>query len=76
MNQKEITKALQQIADNKGCTLEEVRHEIQLAIDAAQEDPDPNIRAVWESFPHESDQLTPEDVIAFFYSILTNTDFY
>ncbi|HBU13116.1 MAG TPA: sporulation initiation factor Spo0A, partial [Clostridiales bacterium] len=47
MNQKEITEALQQIANNKGCTPEEARRGIQLAIDAARENPDPNVRAVW-----------------------------
>ena len=76
MNQKEITEALQQIANNKGCTPEEARRGIQLAIDAARENPDPNVRAVWESFPHEGEELTPEDIIAFFYGRLMKADFH
>ncbi len=76
MNQKEITEALQQIADSKGCTLEEVRRDIQLAIDEARENPDPNVRAVWESFPHECEELTPEDIITFFYGRLMKADFH
>ena len=74
MDRQRLTEVLQQIADNKDCEVEDVRREMQLAIDAAQKDTDPKIRALWESFPHEGDKVTPEDVVAFMYGVLMDED--
>jgi len=64
MKDKDIKKAFQKIAKEQGVSVETVRHEIDFAITAAQENPDPQIKAFWQSIPRKGEKVTPEDVIA------------
>ena len=63
MNNIEVKKAFQQIAEKEGVSIEIIRSEIALAISEARKNPDPKIRAFWESIPYKGDKLEPEDVV-------------
>ncbi|MBQ8297767.1 MAG: hypothetical protein IJX77_08300 [Ruminococcus sp.] len=56
-------KAIEAIAARNGVTADEVRREIQLAIDLAMQDSDPETRKLWESIPSKGDKPTPEELI-------------
>mgnify|MGYP000941357628 CR=1 FL=1 len=58
-------KALKQVAAQKGISIDEVRSEIQLAIDMAMANEDPLIREKWSKIPHKGDKPTPEEVIVY-----------
>ena len=56
-------KILKRIAAENNTTPEDVYHEMQIAIDAAYDNPDPEIRRNWESIHFTGERPTPEDVI-------------
>ena len=56
-------KILKRIAKENNTTPEDVYHEMQIAIDAAYDNPDPEIRRNWESIHFTGERHTPEDVI-------------
>lgn len=62
MNSKNV---LEIVAEKEGVSVEEVRREIQLAIDDAMKNPDPKIQAQWRKIPKKGKKPTPEEVIAF-----------
>lgn len=57
--------ALEIIAAKEGISVEEVRREIQLAIDEAMKNPDPKVQAEWRKIPKKGKKPTPEEVIEF-----------
>jgi len=63
MKVKKAEKALRQIAEKEGVSVEEVRREIEIAINAARENPDANIQAFWKHIPRKGEWPTPEEVI-------------
>lgn len=54
---------LKKIAKDNNSTPEEVYREMQIAIDAAFDNPDPQVRKNWEQIHYTGDRPTPEDVI-------------
>ena len=62
MNFKEI---ITQVAIANNTTPEEVYSEIQIALDAAFQNPDPNVQKEWAKVPLSGNRPTPEDVIPF-----------
>ena len=54
---------LAKIAKEHHTTPEEVYREMQIAIDAAFDNPDPQVRKNWEQIHYTGDRPTPEDVI-------------
>lgn len=54
---------LEKIAKDNHTTPEEVYREMQIAIDAAFDNPDPQVRKNWEQIHYAGDRPTPEDVI-------------
>ncbi len=62
MNTKKL---FMQIAIENNTTPEEVRREIEKAIDEAMSSPDPQARIFWENIPKKSAKPTPEEVIAY-----------
>ena len=58
-------KAIEAIAARNGVTADEVRREIQLAIDLAMQDSDPEIRKRWDSIPSKGKKPTPEELILY-----------
>ena len=59
----DFQKILKRIAAENNTTPEDVYHEMQIAIDAAYDNPDPEIRRNWESIHFAGERPTPEDVI-------------
>lgn len=57
--------ALEIIAAKEGISVEEVRREIQFAIDEAMKNPDPKVQAEWRKIPKKGKKPTPEEVIEF-----------
>ena len=51
------------IAEQYNTTPEEVRREMQIAIDAGFDDPDPTVQAEWKKVNLKGDRPTPEEVI-------------
>jgi len=74
MKVKKAEKALRQIAAKEGVSVEEVRREIEIAINAAQENSDPNIQAFWEHIPRKGERPTPEEVIVYIASMFNEKD--
>jgi len=70
MDEKEVERTLQKIADGEGVSLNEIRREIEISIEAAQNDPDPKIQALWKSMPHKGGKITPEEFIAYITEII------
>lgn len=58
--------ALEIVAAKEGISVEEVRREVQLAIDEAMKNPDPKIQAEWRKIPKKGKKPTPEEVVEFF----------
>lgn len=58
-----LQEILEKIAKNNNTTPEEVYREMQIAIDAAFNSPDPQVRKNWEKIHYTGDRPTPEDVI-------------
>ena len=59
----DFQKILERIAKENHTTPDEVYREMQIAIDAAFDNPDPEIRKRWESIRYTGDRPTPEDVV-------------
>lgn len=59
----DFQKILKQIAKANHTTPDDVYREMQIAIDAAFDNPDPEIRKNWEQIHYTGDRPTPEDVI-------------
>jgi len=64
MNKRKINRLLKKVAKKNGVSVEEVRRDISLAESMARENPDPKIKAFWDSIPSAGDSATPEEVVA------------
>lgn len=62
MKHKDIFK---EVAKQFNTTPDEVKNEIQQAIDEAFNNPDPEIRRFWDNIPRKSDRPTAEEVIEY-----------
>lgn len=69
MNTKDIFK---KIAMENNTTPEDVRTEIQKAIDAGFDSPDPQIQEEWKKMNIKGERPTPEEVIAYVVGRLKN----
>lgn len=69
-----LQEILQKIAKQNNTTPEEVYKEMQIAIDAAFDNPDPQVRKNWEKIHFTGDRPTPEDVIFGIGMMLTPSD--
>ena len=71
MNFNEIIK---QVAIANNTTPEEVYSEMQIALDAAFQNPDPNVQKEWAKVPLSGNHPTPEDVIPFLVMMLSESE--
>ena len=62
MRISKVTRAFLEIARRENITIEEVRDEIQLAIDAAMNNPDPKVIKQWKDIKFKGDKPTPEEI--------------
>lgn len=65
MRKSRGAKAITKLAAEKGISVKEVRHEIQIAIDAGMANQDPNVQAYWKKMIKNGVKPTPEDVIEY-----------
>lgn len=61
--EKKFQKILEQIAKENNSTPEDVYREMQIAIDAGFNNPDPKIQETWKTIPFQGDRPTPEDLV-------------
>lgn len=57
--------AITKLAAQKGVSAEEIRREIQIAIDAGMANQDPDVQAYWKKMLNKGVKPTPEDVIVY-----------
>lgn len=62
---KEFKELLEAVAKQHNTTVEEVYKEMQIAIDAGFDNPDPEVQKMWKQIPFKGDRPTPEDVIPY-----------
>lgn len=67
-----IKRSLASVAKQNGVSVDEVKREIQKAIDIGMANPDPKIQAFWNSIPRAGERPTPEEVISFFAKEMVN----
>lgn len=65
---KEFKGLLEHVAKQNNTTVEEVYKEMQIAIDAAFDSPDPEVQKKWKQIPFKGDRPTPEDLIPYIAS--------
>lgn len=75
MKKQEFEAVLSQVAKECRTTPEQVRMEMQRAMDAARQNPDPAIQAKWAAIPRKGDEVTLEELmeyvalrVSFFFS--------
>ena len=57
--------AIEQLAIQKGISVAEIREEIEIAIDAAMQNPDPAAQAHWAEIMKSGKKPTPEEFIEY-----------
>ena len=67
----DIDKIIKQVARAHNTTPEEVYSEMQIALDDAFQNPDPNVQKEWAKVPLSGNHPTPEDVIPFLAMMLS-----
>lgn len=65
MRKSKGARAIETLAKEKGISVEEVRNEIQIAIDMGMANRDPEVQAYWRKIPYKGNKPTPEEVIAY-----------
>ena len=65
MKKEETDRILQKIARNNHTTVQEVRREMELAMQAGQSSTNPAVQALCRSIPRKGSQLTLEELIAY-----------
>lgn len=61
MQESAFEKTLQQIADTKGISPQALRQQMQQAMEEAMKNPDPAVRAMWDSVPRRETVPTLEE---------------
>lgn len=64
--------SLTSVAKQNGVSVDVVKREIQKAIELGMTNPDPKIKAFWNSIPRSGERPTPEEVIGFFAKEMVN----
>lgn len=60
-----VNRVLAEIALKNGVSVDEVRKEIQVALDEGMKNSDPNVQAYWNSIPRKGDKPTLQEVITY-----------
>ena len=64
--------SLASVAKQNGVSVDEVKREIQKAIELGMINSDPHIQFFWNSIPRAREHPTPEEVISFFAKEMIN----
>ena len=65
MEKSKGEEAIAKLAAQKGVSTEDIRREIQIAIDTGMASQDPNVQAFWKKMLNKGVKPTPEDVIVY-----------
>ncbi|MBQ8237056.1 MAG: sporulation initiation factor Spo0A [Oscillospiraceae bacterium] len=71
MSKRRMRHILEQIASDHHTTPQEVRRQMQLALDEAQSCTDPVVQARWRSIPHKGKKVTLEEFLEYASNSLT-----
>ncbi len=56
-------KAIETVAQKEGQTVEQIRADMAEAIMVGWNNPEPEVRAIWDTVPHIGERPTPEELI-------------
>ena len=65
MEKSNVIRGFEKIARKEGISVDEVRQEIQKAIDDAMQSDDPAVQAYWRKIKFKGDKPTPEEVVLY-----------
>ena len=65
MKKSSGAKVIANLAKQKGISEDEIRKEIQIAIDIGMADSDPKVQEFWKNIPCKADKPTPEEAIEY-----------
>jgi hypothetical protein len=65
-DRKMILQLFEQVAEERGITVFEVRNRIAEAIRFGRSSPDPDIQKIWAKIPFEGEEPTPEELMYYF----------
>ena len=74
MMMEKASAVIRSIAQKNHCSKDEVRKEMETAIQAGYENPDPEIRAMWATSPFANRQPTPEEFLIFCTAMLADCE--
>ncbi len=63
MQKKKLDTILAKIAKNHGVTVQEVRKEMEAAMEAGQRSEDPKVKEIWDRIPKKDQVLTLEEFV-------------
>lgn len=63
MQKKKLDTILAKIAKNHGVTVQEVRKEMEEAMEAGQRSEDPKVKEIWDRIPKKDQVLTLEEFV-------------
>lgn len=72
MRESKGTRIIAMLAKERGISEEEVRREIQIALDIGMSSSDPEVRAYWQDILQKGVSPTPEGVIEYIVKEITN----
>ena len=61
MTQEEFEWMLEMVAKQQGCSREQIRAEMQSAMEEGMRNPDPAVQKRWQQIPRKGEQLTLEE---------------
>ncbi len=70
MNQR-FQYVLERIAAENRTSVDEVYRQMQIAIDAGFDSPDPQVRKNWECIPYKGERPTPEEFVVALASMIS-----
>lgn len=65
MEKSKVIRAFEKIARKEGISVDEVRQEIQKAIDDAMQSDDPAVQAYWRKIKFKGEKPMPEEVVLY-----------
>ncbi len=72
MKKSELDKIIEEIARAHNSTANQVRKEMQLAMDAGQASEDPIIRQRWDAIPRKGNTLSLEEFVEYLVTVVKN----
>lgn len=68
MSESKIERVIRVIAERNHTTPEQVRREMQEAMEEGMNNPDPKVQAAWKKIPHKGEAVTLEEFLEYIAS--------